>query len=55
MSGSYKTMIGPVLKRLRIRIENVEGILKKDEIDDEEKESLINDGKSIEKILKTLD
>ena len=55
MSGSYKTMIGPVLKRLRIRIENVERILKKDEIDDEEKESLINDGKSIEKILKTLD
>ena len=55
MSGSYKTMIGPVLKRLRIRIENVEGILKKDEIDDEEKESLINDGKSVQKILKTLD
>ena len=53
MSGPYKTMIGPVLKRLRVRIENTERILKKDEIDDEEKESLINDGKGIQKILKT--
>ena len=55
MSGSYRTMIGSVLKRLRVRIENAERILKKDEIDDEEKESLSNDGKSIQKILKTLD
>ena len=55
MSGSYRTMIGSVLKRLRVRIENAEKILKKDEIDDEEKESIINHGKSIQKILKTLD
>ena len=55
MSGPYKKMIGPVLKRLRIRIENAEKIMKKREIDDEEKESIMNDGKSIIKILNTLD
>nr|CAD2206562.1 unnamed protein product [Meloidogyne enterolobii] len=55
MSGPYKRMIGTVLQRLRVRIENAESIIVKDEIDDEEKESLMNDGKSIQKILKTLD
>uniref|UniRef100_A0A915MC04 Peptidase aspartic putative domain-containing protein n=1 Tax=Meloidogyne javanica TaxID=6303 RepID=A0A915MC04_MELJA len=55
MSGPYKRMIGTVLQRLRVRIENAESIIIKDEIDDEEKESLLNDGKGIQKILKTLD
>ena len=47
MSGPYKKMLGPVLKRLRNRIENTEKIMKKKEIDDEEKESIISDGKNI--------
>ena len=55
MSGPYKKMLGPVLKRLRTRIENVAQIMKRKEIDDEEKESIMNDGKSIIKILNTLD
>ena len=37
MSGPYKKMIGPVLKRLRVRIEDAEQIMKKKEIDDEER------------------
>ena len=55
MSGPYKKMLGPVLKCLRNRIENTEKIMKKKEIDDEEKESIISDGKNILKILNTLD
>nr|CAD2200257.1 unnamed protein product [Meloidogyne enterolobii] len=54
MSGPYKTMIGIILKHLRIRMENDEQIINKDEIDDDEKEKVISDGKFIVKIVKTL-
>nr|CAD2183553.1 unnamed protein product [Meloidogyne enterolobii] len=55
MSGPYKRMIGTVLRRLINRIENTEQIMKKKIIDDEEKESITSDGKSIIKILNTLE